>query len=58
MAVDDGNTAKTTKIYVNLIKKFHAIMIVVAFGHGVDTVKFRKFSYGTAKFYVEFCPRH
>ena len=60
---NDGNTARRffqnpelaaeiTGIDVNLIKKLHIIMIVVASGLDIDVEKYRQFAYDTARYFV------
>lgn len=64
---NDGNTARRffknaevsaeiTKLDLQLIKKIHVIMIVVASGHEIDIQKFRAFLHETARYYVKLYP--
>lgn len=64
---NDGNTARRffqnpeisaeiTKIDVQLIKKMHIIMIVVASGYEIDVEEFKNFAIDTARYYVEKYP--
>lgn len=64
---NDGNTARCffqnseisaeiTKLDVEIIKKIHIVMIVVASGHEIKIKEFREYSYETAKYFVEKYP--
>lgn len=64
---NDGNTARRffknaelsaeiTKVDLQLIKKIHIVMIVVASGHEIDIEKFRLFSYDTARLFSSLYP--
>lgn len=64
---NDGNTARRffknaelsaeiTKLDLELIKKLHTILIVVASGYDIDVEKFRAFTHQTARYFVENYP--
>jgi len=64
---NDGNTARRffqnseisaeiTKLDLEIIKKIHIVMIVVASGHEIKINEFREYTYQTAKYFVEKYP--
>lgn len=50
---DPELTAEITNIDINLIKRIHIILMVVASGYEIDVEKFRQFSHNTARLFVE-----
>jgi len=50
--------AEITKKDVEIIKKIHTVMIVVASGHKIKIKNFREYTYKTAKYFIEKYPWH
>ena len=64
---NDGNTARRffknaelsaeiTNLDLDLVKKLHTVMIVVASGYEINVEKFRDFAHDTARYFVEKYP--